>query len=368
MNIPYILHRSLFLLVITFFLATVFFSPLLATAQSAAGIGISPAIVEPVKQFNAGDVEQFVVQVSNLNNEEKTFYLSTRDIIGVRDGGVPIFASSDSPKTGYEITQWLTLSTDQITLEPNSSTQISVLMTVPAEVSPGSHFGSIIVSAEPPKLRSSGAGIGYEVANIISIRIAGDANELARIRQFSTSQYIYGTTNVDFSARIENEGNTLIKPIGPLEIKNMFGKQVALLNFNESQAAVFPKTASNPEGVREFTLNWQDESPGFGRYEALLSVVYGEQGSINTISSTVTFWILPMNVVLPAVGGLLVLFLIIFVTVKLYVRRTMAVANSGVTRRLVRSRQQNQFPVLLVFISMLAVSALFFIVLLLLFA
>ena len=368
MNITHILRPRLLVLFIAAFSFFLFSFSQQALAQPTAGIGISPAIIEPAQQFNPGDVEQFTVEISNLNDTDQTFYLSTRDIIGVREGGVPIIATDSSQETGYEITDWLTLENSEINLKSGESTDISFTMEVPQDVSPGSHFGSIIVSAEPPKLRSSGAGIGYEVANIISIRIAGDANESARIRQFSTSKYIYGSTNVDFNVRIENEGNTLIKPIGPLEVKNMFGKQVALLNFNESQAAVFPKTASNPEGTREFDINWLDESPGFGRYEALLSVVYGEQGSINTISSTVTFWILPMNIVGPALIGLAVLFLIIFVSVKLYVRRTMAVANSGVTRRLVRSRQQNQFPVLLVFISMLAVTALFFIVLLLLFA
>lgn len=368
MNTQNIFERLLFPSLFALFtlVSLLFVTPVLA--QSAAGIGISPAVVDPAKQFNPGDVEQFTVEISNLNTVDQTFYLSTRDIIGVREGGVPIFADGSSEVTGYEISDWLTLEVSEIFLRPGETTNVSFVMTVPDEVSPGSHFGSIIVSAEPPKIRSSGASIGYEVANIISIRIAGDAKESARIREFSTSKYIYGTTNVDFTARIENEGNTLIKPIGPLEVKNMFGKQVALLSFNESQAAIFPKTPRNPEGTREFVLNWQDQSPGFGRYEALLSVVYGEQGSINTISSTVTFWILPMNIVMPAVIGLLVLFLIIFVTVKLYVRRTMAVASSGATRRLVRSRQQNQFPVLLVFISMLAVTALFFIVLLLLFA
>ncbi len=360
---PVLFALALFLL--SFFYAG---SSSFALAQAAAGIGISPAIIEPAEQFEPGATAQFSVEISNLNTVEKTFYLSIRDIIGVRDGGVPIFSTDSSEKTGYEISDWLTLSAEEIQLQPGETKEYTFVMNVPLEVSPGSHFGSLIISAEPPKLRASGAGIGYEVANIISIRIAGDAYESARIRQFSTSQYIYGTTDVDFNVHIENEGNTLIKPIGPLEVKNMFGKQVAMLKFNDNQASVFPKTASNPEGTREFDINWTDESPGFGRYEALLSVVYGEQGSINTISSTVTFWILPMNIVTPALIGLIVLFLLIYVTVKVYVKRSMAVASSGVTRRLVRSRQQNQFPVLLVFISMLAVTALFFIILLLLFA
>jgi hypothetical protein len=75
-----------------------------------------------------------------------------------------------------------------------------------------------------------------------------------------------------------------------------------------------------------------------------------------------------MNIILPALVTLGVLLLAIFIFVKLYIRRTMALSASGSNRRLVRSRRQNQFPLFLVIISMFAVTGLFFIVLLLMFA
>jgi hypothetical protein len=360
--------RTAVILFVLFTLFSFFFIPTLSHAQeNSAGIGITPAVIDPAEQFKPGQVAQFSVKVSNLSSVDQVYYLSKRDIIGVQDGGVPIFAEEQSEKTGFEMTDWITLNMSEVAISAGQEVDVPFLITIPETVSPGDHFGSVVISVEPPELRSSGASIGYEVANIISIRIAGDVLEQARIREFSTSKYLYGSTNVEFLARIENEGNTLVKPTGPLEVKNMFGKRVALLTFNESQAGIFPKTASS-NGLREYTVLWEDQSPGFGRYEALLSVVYGETGSMNTISSTVTFWILPMNIVLPAVIGLAVLFLVIFVAVKLYVRRSMALATSGSTRRLVRSRQQNRFPTLLVIISMLALSGLFFIILLLLFA
>jgi hypothetical protein len=345
-----------------FLLFTLIFLPHFSLAQSSAGVGISPAVVDPSRLFEPGDVESFNMEVTNLSDIDQTYFLSKRDIINVREGGVPVFATSDSPKTGYELSEWVSLGIEDVFIPARGTVNVPFTITVPNEVSPGSHFGSIILSVEPPKLRSSGAGIGYEVANIISIRIAGDALDLASIRQFSTSEYIYGSTNVVFNARIENEGNTLVKPAGPLEINNMFGKRVGQLNFNDSQAAVFPGT------TREYEITWEDESPGFGRYEALLSVVYGPEGKMSTISSTVTFWILPMNIIFPALATLGVLLLAIFIFVKLYIRRTMALSASGSNRRLVRSRRQNQFPLVLVIVSMLAVSALFFIILLLMFA
>lgn len=342
-----------------------------ASAQAAAGVGIIPATTDPKEQLKPGEVKQLTIKVSNLSDKDQLFYISKRNIIGVREGGVPMFAEDSSEKNGFEISDWITLDKEEIFIKAQEQADLAFLISVPEQVAPGSHFGSVIISVDPPKLRESGASIGYEVAHLIHLRIEGDVQEAARIRQFSTSKYIYGSTNVDFNVKIENEGNTYIKPTGPLEIINMFGKRVTMLQFNESQAGVLPKmagSATDSNGTRSFDINWSDDTPGFGRYEALLSVVYGVEGKMSTISSTVTFWILPMNIITPALIVLGVFCLIIFVFVKLYVRRKMAVMASGSSRRLVRSRQQGQFPILLVFISMLAVSALIFIILLLMFA
>jgi len=328
--------------------------------SGTAGVGIRPATIE--EQIDPGETRQFSVQLNNLSGMEQIYYLSKRDIVGVRDGGVPIFAQAGTEKTGFEISQWITLDRDQLLIPAGGESIFNFLLEVPAEATPGSHFGSIIVSVEPPEMRASGASIGYEVANIVSIRVSGEVDESASMREFSTSQYIYGSTNVNFITRIENEGNTLVKPAGPLEIHNMFGKRVALLNFNETQAAVFPGT------TREYEIAWEEDGLGFGRYEAVLSAVYGEQGKKNTISSTATFWILPLNVILPAGATLLVALLVLYFGIRIYVRRSVAMLATGSSRKLVRSRQKNQFPLLLLVVAMLAVTALFLIVLLLIFA
>ncbi len=350
-----------FLLVVTSFS---FFYPFIATAQTgSAGVGIEPAVIDPPEQFKPGETRGFQTKIKNLSGIDQTYFISKRDIVGVREGGVPIFSEFGQEATGYELSDWISLSNEEVFVPAGASIDYNFTMSIPSNAVPGSHFGSIIVAVDPPDMDANGASIGYEVANIISIRVEGEVSESARIRQFSTSQYIYGSTNVSFEAVIENEGNTLVKPLGPLEVKNMYGKKVASLTFNESQSAIFPKT------TRSFKVDWTDETPGFGRYEALLSAVYGVEGSMKTMTSTVTFWVLPMNIILPSIIGLLVLLLVIYVAVKIYVRRSLALVSSvGVGRRLVRARKQGQFPVFLVFISMLAVTALFFIVLLLLFA
>lgn len=346
---------------LSLFTLALLLSPFLASAQAGSGIGLKPATIE--EQMKPGDVRQFAVQVSNMSSSDQTYYLYKRDITGVRDGGVPIFADENIQKTSFELSEWIALASETLDIPKGQERTLNFVLTVPKDASPGSHFGGIFVSLQPPKLRESGAAVGYEVANIVSIRVAGEAVEKAQIRQFSTDNYVYGKPDVNFNIRMENSGNTLLRPTGPLEVTNMFGKQVARLTFNDDLAGVFPGT------TREFTLSWKESGTMFGRYEAVLSPVYGEDGFKQTVSSTVTFWILPMNIIVPALGVFVVLLAGTYIAVRLYIRRKLihyGAVQSG--RKLVRRRKDTSSPLLLILIVMLVVSMLFMLVLLALFA
>ena len=334
--------------------------PTTVDAQATSGIGLKPSLIE--EGADPGQVLDRSISVTNLSDEEQTYFLFMRDIERVEDGGVPVYAEPGAEKTGFELTEWLELAESEITLLPGEEQEIDLTITVPDDATPGSHFGGVFVSMQPPRLRQVGASVGYEVANIVSIRISGDAVESAQIRSFRTDNLIYGSTDINFFAEVENKGNVLIRPFGPLEITNMMGTKVATLQMNESQGGVFPFTRRN------FELNWKDDGPGFGRYEAVLSMVYGEQGRQSTIFSTVSFWILPMDIIGPAALILVVILLVTYFGVRAYIRSTIAAMSGG--RRLVRGqrRRGNNSMLLTLVIVMLSVTALFLIILLMLFA
>ena len=330
-------------------------------AQSnVAGIGLTPATIEG--GAIPGETQVHTVNITNLSGAKQIYYLYNRDISGVQEGGVPIFADENEEKTGYELSTWVTLDASEIELEPGQEKPVQITIKVPENATPGSHFGGMFISMQPPRMRSTGASVGYEVANIISIRVAGDAVESAQIRSFSTDNFIYSKPKVDFTARVENKGTVLVRPFGPLEIYNMFGKRVAMITLNEPKGGVFPLSE------RSFSVTWENDGPGFGRYQAIVSMVYGDQGRQSTISSTASFWILPMNIILPALGVLAFLLLLAYIFVKLYINK--AVRNiSGGSRRIVRrKRKGGMSALLLVTVVMLSVTALFLVILLALFA
>lgn len=347
--------RAVFLFVL--FISAV--APVSVAAQSSSGVGLQPSLIE--KGANPGDQIDESITVTNLSDQEQTYYLILKDITTVAEGGRPVYADPGLEKTGFELTEWLNLETEEITLLPGEKREVGVVIDVPDDASPGSHFGGIFISMQPPRLRQVGASVGYEVANIVSIRISGDVTESALIRSFKTNKLVYGETNVQFSAEIENKGNVLVRPIGPVTVQNMFGKEVARMTLNESKSGIFPYTN------RQFAITWKDENIGFGRYQASLAMSYGDLGRQATIVSSASFWILPMNIITPALIILGVLLLTTYIAVRMYIRRTVASMSGG--RRLVRKRRKGgTSTLLLIAIVMLVVTALFLIVLLLLFA
>jgi hypothetical protein len=333
--------------------------PQVGLTQNGAGVRISPAVIE--ETLDPGTTKIYTFLVENLNASEQHYFLFTRNISDVAPGGAPIFADSNQEVTGFDLVDWITLPINELLLAPGEQRSIDFTINVPADASSGSHFGGVFVTADPPKFENSGAAVGYQVANIVSIRVSGEAVETASIRQFSTGKFLYGSQNIDFNVRIENAGNVLVRPIGPLEIYNSLGKKVGDVLFNEGRAGVFPGK------TREFdNITWIGDSVGFGRYEAVLSAVYGDDGTRKTMSSTMTFWILPLSIIVPAAAVLGVLLIVTVVGVRIYINRALAQMTTG--RRLIRRKQKKTSNTLPLVVAILTVLALFLLAMLVLFA
>ncbi len=330
-------------------------------AQDNAGITLIPATIE--KPANPGDVLNEVLVVTNESTEDKEYFIYKKDIKGVETGGVPIFAEEGTEKTGYEITEWIAIPTEPIKVPANSSFELPIVITVPDTATPGSHFGGIFISAEPPKLRETGAGVGYEVVSIISIRISGDVVDTARIRQFSTDKLLYSTKNVRFTAKIENQGNILIRPRGPMTITGMFGTKPETVLVNPSLAGVFPGT------MRDIEIPWTGEGLGFGKYEAVVALVYEGGDGQKTIDATLVFWIFPVKIMLTILGVFVAIIVVGYVLTKYYINQAIMRAAGG--RRIVPQKYRKQVGIsrfAFVFVSLMAVVVLFLLVILIFFA
>lgn len=294
-----------------FFLVSVLAVPVATLAESPEGVQLNPAIFED--RVDPGNTYEFVLKARNVSEVEKTFYLSVKDITGIDEGGRPQFATEGEP-TPYNLSSWITVSADAITIPGGVTQSIPFTVTVPSDATPGSHFGSIFLDVIPPRLRTTGAAVGVSVGSLINLQISGDIVEDARLRSFATGKLVYNTLPATFEVRFENLGNTLMRPAGFVSVVDMFGKEVANVRINESGAGVFPQSD------RSFTVEWNQDGLVFGRYQALLSLVYGDDVR-KTISASTSFWVLPVQPIMVVLGVLIGLTLLFYILVRLYIAK-----------------------------------------------
>lgn len=298
---------------IVFLLGALFFFSSQVLAQESESIKIQPTLVEekvePGKSFSS------VLSATNLGAASQTYKVSVRDIESIDGEGHPVF-TKEHEATGFELSSWVTIPRPEITIAPGATVEVPFTVTVPGDASPGGHFGTIFLSTNGEKPKTVGASVGYQVGAILSFQIAGDIHEEARIRQFTSDKSVYGEPKATFHVKVENLGNTLVRPRGLLEIVDMFGKKTVTLNLNDSEAAILPHS------TREFTVTWDDDRVRMGKYQAIATLEYGTDVK-HTIFQELSFWIIPSKVVLPVLGIIFLVALILYIWVKLYIRKKM---------------------------------------------
>ncbi len=353
-------HLRNILLATALFILAAFLGVSTSFAQVSEGVELKPAVIED--RINPGQVYNFDIRVTNISASEKTFYLSAQDITGLDDSGLPIF-STETEITEYELSTWVELPESSITLGPNEERNVPFTVRVPANAAPGSHFGGVFLDARPPKQRTTGAAVGLKVGTIISLRVAGEVRDEAQMREFSTGKIVYGSPTVDFKLRVANLGNVLVRPYGLVEITDMRGSKVGVVKVNESASGVFPKSD------KTFTTVWEYDGFAFGRYQAVASLNYGEDGQ-RTISSVTSFWVLPLKPLLITLGGVFGFLLLMYIWVRTYIARKLREMGGGRGgSELYARRNQSAAPkLLMIAIGILLFGMAFLVLLFLLFA
>ncbi len=315
--------RKLKILFLPFFFSFFIFN-YTAYAQ-IAGIKVSPIRIEELVE--PGDVVTKKIKVTNVADFAQTFFVYVMDFTATGEGGEAILYQPGVLE-GPFLSSWIETTKEGINFAPGEEKEIAITFHVPKEAGPGGYYGAVVFGPRPPEINpaeGSVVSLAHQAAVLVLFHLLGEVDENARIREFASDKNIYSTPfQVKFITRIENLGNVHIKPVGSIKIVNMAGKEVANLSFNEIGSNVLPKT------IRKYENTWEGNF-GLGKYSAFLAINYGvpaHQGGkgIKTISSQVSFWIMPWNIVIPVLVGIIFLIAIFLLLVNLYKNRAVRIA------------------------------------------
>ena len=327
--------KKLFLAFLIFLFGFIFPAKIFAEGE---GIKISPVVIEDMVQ--PGQRVQKTIKVTNESEGARTLYPYLKDFSADGESGM---AKLLPPGSGDEssLSNWIEIDVNGFSFNPHEEKEIPFYVNVPQSAGPGGHYGAIVFGTQPPKVnveggeRGAAIAISQQTGALVLLQVAGDANEEAEVREFTTDNEIYGTPfDVNFLTRIENKGNVHIKPAGSIKITNFFGKEAAVLRFNEKLNNVLPKS------IRKYNYNWKGDI-GFGRYKASLILSYGVDASkggqgMQSIYQEKYFWIIPWKIVVPLVLGIVFLATLAYLFLKFYKNRAVKRAIEAMGGRDVR--------------------------------
>lgn len=286
-------------------------SPKPVLAQTPLSLQVSPPILEI--EIDPGETYSDFIKFENLSDTETlTLYPQILSFKAKGESGAQEFIEDSAETTNFSLSQWVDISTDVITIKPLERIILPFTITVPADAEPGGRYAAVLLGNQPivPQAGSNVA-LGTRTGSIILAKVTGEVTENASLTLFKTGKETYQYPPVDFEITIQNSGNIHVKPLGKIEIVNMFGKTVDEVVVNDSKGNVLP------ESSRKFTPSWETEKFTIGKFTAKLELEYGEQDS-KSLSDEISFWVLPIKEIAIGAGVLVLLILLFFVLVKTY--------------------------------------------------
>jgi hypothetical protein len=267
----------------------------------ASSLVVSPPRID--LEGKPGDVLQQAIKITNSGDKSITLSASAIDFIVADDSGTPIQITT-SASGRYLASPWFILDKPELTLSANQSMSIIAIIEIPADALPGGHYAGIFFAPkEKGALGTTGAVVTPEIGALFGITVAGNIKYDALIKDFSVKANVSEFGPIEFTAVIENQSDTHIRPNSKIVIHDMLGRQLAELPLDEVN--IFPFA------TRTLTGSWNTVW-GLGRYRATLTSSYGP-GLVT--SRDLSFWIMPYRLIASILVILLVL-LVLYLSVR----------------------------------------------------
>lgn len=267
-----------------------------AATNSGQGLEIAPPVVNV--SANPGETTTAQIFLRNVSSGSLVVTGQANDFVAAGEDGTPkLILEEDESTNPYSVKGWIT-GLPKLTIVPKEIKTMSIKINVPADASPGGHYGVIRFTATPADLKTTGVSLSASLGALILITVNGATSEKLTVASFNANSdgkkgSFFESGPISFTQRFKNEGNVHVQPVGQVTVKDMFGKKIASLNVN------LPPRNILPGSIRKFDQPLDKSVIGnkklFGRYTAELSVTYGANKT--PLKSTVSFWIIPYTLI-----------------------------------------------------------------------
>ncbi len=257
-----------------------------------------------------GQTANTVIKLFNETPDMVQLFTEARNFTAKNDTGQPDFDFNAEP---LGLSTWMEVEAGPIIIASGERYEVPVTINPPDNADPGGHYAALFFTSAAPE--EGQVKVASKIGTLILANVEGDVQEAGNISEFivDDDQSMFNRLPVGFTARFQNTGNIHLKPVGAIEIKNIFGSITDTLEFNASKGATLPKTTRkyeviwekgiiNATGENFWSDFWQEyknerSNFAFGKYTAVVSITAGTNDSV-TDTAEIGFWVLPWRVIL----------------------------------------------------------------------
>lgn len=285
---------------------------------SATNSGEALEIAPPLLYLSAnpGQTIEAKIYLRDISSSPLVVSGTTNDFIASGLNGTPKILLHETTPDPYSLKSYVA-PIQSLLLQPKQLKILYIKINVPANASPGGHYGVIRFTGTPPTLNGgNGVSLTASIGALVLLTVSGNITQHLNVHQFSVSHngnsgHFFQSAPLLFSEILQNTGNVQEQPTGLLTIKDMFNHKLVVMDINRRQGNVLPSS------MRQFTELVNHNVIGnkqlFGRYTASISMSYGT--SKKTLKDTLTFWVIPIKLIISAlvilIGGFFLLRMLI---------------------------------------------------------
>lgn len=273
-------------------------------AGTANTLKISPVRTDVT--VDPGKTKIVKVTVTNPSSEKVTVRVIQNDLVADKnkeDGTPAIYLDETEYAESHSLKRFMT-PVENVTLEGKESKVVNVELKIPANAEPGGYFGVVRFAPANPD-EGGQVNVSASLASLILLTVSGDAPEKLDLTEFAikqnnrTKSFFVNSDNVVVTARFQNTGAVQAGPFGKILVTK--GDDVVYeTDFNNKDQ----RDMVLPDSARRWTIPVDDIS-AFGKYTVNATFTYGSENK--TIDVSESFWVIPRNVIIAAIAGLILL-------------------------------------------------------------
>jgi hypothetical protein len=232
-----------------------------AIPAQAAGIGIS---VEPFLSdlvFEEGEVEKpFVITLSNGSPADIAFDAFAVDF-GSLDisAGVAFLGAARDIEQSYARASWIALEESTVVVPAEGTAELRGKLVNTAELAPGGHYGSILLTASHPdglEMGPANVAIDQRISALVFLKKKGGERYSMELTGSESERNIFGMLRAA-KLSFKNTGNVHIVPRGQIDVIDPMGRLIAKGIINEDSSIVLPQTTRDiAVRIRSIATAW----------------------------------------------------------------------------------------------------------------